>query len=529
MEGGEVEQLSEVDLKVKEFDGMVREVVILCLISIILYIGSFAFLNLLRREKDEEFLPYTDTSDFWVYRISLWCCSFSLAVSVGAAMLLPISSISNEVLHRYPNSWYIKWLNSSLIHGIWNLLFTLTNVTLFLLLPFAYLFCESEGFTGARRGLWGRAKETLVTLLLLSVVVCGFIYIISAVVDRDQNSIDTLVSLYSYYLPFLYSCVSFLGVLLLLVCTPLGFVKLFSLVGELVTRQQLGRDLQGEHQVAVLEEAAARARLEQTGPGQSPGLVRLAPALPAQQDSEHLQQQLAGAVGRREAVERALQRSRLVRQLAWPSAMLGLIALTGICLYLVITNITLLAAGFRALPSNHNTSNIDLGNTSLSTMGVLGVVTEVIIIAYLLLTSIIGLYSIPALHLILPAQRDTSITHLIYNCALYVILSSALPLLVKVLGITNFDLLGNYGKIRWLGNYFLIFAVNFLFAAAAALCLFNKVTQKAQQEIWRRISHVVSGFKQNVVRRVASWCKDWGLQVSQKLPSVSSPIKMKAE
>merc|ERR1719466_757613 len=117
--------LSEVDLKVREFDGMVREVVILCLISIILYIGSFAFLGLLRRDKDEEFLPYTDTSDFWVYRISLWCCSFSLAVSVGAAMLLPISSICN-------------------------LLFTLTNVTLFLLLPFASLFCESEGFTGAR-------------------------------------------------------------------------------------------------------------------------------------------------------------------------------------------------------------------------------------------------------------------------------------------------------------------------------------------------------------------------------------------
>ena len=59
--------------------------------------------------------------------------------------------------------------------------------------------------------------------------------------------------------------------------------------------------------------------------------------------------------------------------------------------------------------------------------------------------------------------RDTSMTHLIYNCALYVILSSALPLLVKVLGITNFDLLGNYGKIRWLGNYILVFAVNALF------------------------------------------------------------------
>ena len=190
-------------------------------------------LTISRREKDEEFLPYTDTSDLWVYKISLWCCSFSLAVSVGAAMLLPISTISNEVLHRYPRSWYIKWLNSSLIHGIWNLIFTLTNVALFLLLPFAYLFCESEGFTGARRGLFNRAKETLVTLLLLSVVVCGSMYILAALIDRDQHTIDTLVNMYSYYLPFLYSCVSFLGVLLLLVCTPLGFVKLFTLVTEL--------------------------------------------------------------------------------------------------------------------------------------------------------------------------------------------------------------------------------------------------------------------------------------------------------
>ena len=43
-----MEELSDVDLKVKEFDGMVREVVILCLISIVLYVGSFALLGLLR-------------------------------------------------------------------------------------------------------------------------------------------------------------------------------------------------------------------------------------------------------------------------------------------------------------------------------------------------------------------------------------------------------------------------------------------------------------------------------------------------
>ena len=86
---------------------------------------------------------------------------------------------------------------------------------------------------GARRGLFNRAKETLVTLLLFSVFVCGSLYILSALIDRDQHTIDTLVNMYSYYLPFLYSCVSFLGVLLLLVCTPLGFVKLFTLVSHI--------------------------------------------------------------------------------------------------------------------------------------------------------------------------------------------------------------------------------------------------------------------------------------------------------
>ena len=59
-------------------------------------------------------------------------------------------------------------------------------------------------------------------------------------------------------------------------------------------------------------------------------------------------------------------------------------------------------------------------------------------------------------------------------------LSSALPLLVKVLGITNFDLLGNYGKIRWLGNYFPVFAVNILFGSA--LLLFNRITHR-----WRSL------------------------------------------
>jgi len=515
------EFLSEVDLKEQEFHSAVREVVILALVSLILYIGSFMALGFLRRERDEDFEPYTDTSDLWVYKISLWCCSFSLAVSVGAALLLPISTISNEILHRYPKSWYMKWLNASLIQGIWNLMFTLTNLALFACLPFAYLLIESEGFIGAKRGLIPRAKETLVTLVLLSALILGITYVMSAILDRDQGTITQLYNVYSFYLPFLYSCVSIVGVLLLLVCTPLGFVRLFSLVGDRVTRPQFLRNLEEEHTVAILEKQAITRQLDNYRTARIvnmvPLLARDGSTLANGQIEEYLQKNLETAKEKVDFYVKARSRSYWNRTFLWPSVFLLLLGITGICLYLVFINIMLVVSGWRELPTH--TASFDLGQTSLSALGVLGVIVEVIIIGYLLITSIVGLYSIPVIRKILPIPRDTPISHLIMNCGLFVILSSALPLLVKVLGITNFDLLGNYGKITWLRSYVIILFVNLVFGLGAALCFFNKVTQKAQAETVKRIKQFYKSTSWNFLKPMPS------------LPSlpISSPVRIKAE
>ena len=43
-------------------------------------------------------------------------CTFTLAVALGAVLLLPFSIISNEVLLSLPRNYYIQWLNGSLIH-----------------------------------------------------------------------------------------------------------------------------------------------------------------------------------------------------------------------------------------------------------------------------------------------------------------------------------------------------------------------------------------------------------------------------
>ena len=67
-------------------------------------------------------------------------------------------------------------------------------------------------------------------------------------------------------------------------------------------------------------------------------------------------------------------------------------------------------------------------------LGVLGVAIEVMLIGYLFVTSLVGLYTIPFIRMIRPKLGDTSLTHLILNCGLFLILSSALPLLSKILG-----------------------------------------------------------------------------------------------
>ena len=131
-----------------------------------------------------------------------------------------------------------------------------------------------------------------------------------------------------------------------------------------------------------------------------------------------------------------------------------------------------------------------LGITSLSALGPVGAALEIVLIAYFLLTSLVGFYSLPALHRLRPAPGDTSIPALIANCAVVLVISSALPLLMRTLGITNFDLLGHYGKVRWLGDFNVVLFYNVVFAVGSALGLVTKFTAAVRQALLVRLRAV---------------------------------------
>ena len=52
-------------------------------------------------------------------------------------------------------------------------------------------------------------------------------------------------------------------------------------------------------------------------------------------------------------------------------------------------------------------------------------------------------------------------------------------------GITNFDLLGSFGEVKWL-NFYVVLLYNSVFIVAAAGCLVNKFTLRVRQEVCRR-------------------------------------------
>ncbi|CAH2012803.1 unnamed protein product [Acanthoscelides obtectus] len=489
---------SEPDIHEQTFHNTIREHIIFLLLFLLLYLFSFAVLGRFRRRGLDDYYSLQDEDEVLVYRISGWLCAASLAVAIGAVLLLPVSIAANEVLVSYPHSFYVKWLNHSLIQGLWNYVFLFSNLSLFVFLPFAYLFTESEGCWGwGRKRLTSRIYETVVVLLLLSVAVLGTTYVMSALIDPDNSDIQTILNLWTYYLPFLYSCISFFGVVILLVCTPLGFVRLFDVVGEFLVQPRFLRDLDEEYDACAMEEEWLRrqlrkAQLQGEDVEECLGGGRKTAEEAGDEGDERFEMK-ATVIGRklmqvetrRKLLDKQRRTSPLQRNVIYPLAVLVLLGLTMIAVLMVIQNTLSFLIGIKALPSS--SKQFTLGVSSLSRLGPWGACLEIVLIVYLIVTSSIGLYTAPCARRFRPKKRATPFTLLIANCALLLVVSSALPLLAKILGITNFDLLGDFGSIEWLGNFKLVLLYNLSFATAATACVFNKFTAKVRRELYARL------------------------------------------
>lgn len=242
------------------FYDRIREWIVSMLMVVLLYLVSYWIVARYKKSRHREEC-YSGDEDALVYRISTWLCSFALCVSVGSVLLLPLSILTNEVLLLQPHSHYLRWINTSLIRGLWNQVFLGCNLSLFLLLPFAYFFVESEGMAGWRKGLVSRVCETVILLGLLAAMALVLTWLFSALLLSLLADYE-VSSRWLSPLPLLYTLVSMLGVLLMALCTPVGISRLFSLLGHLITKPKLRGVVQDELVSVRMEEAALQRRLK---------------------------------------------------------------------------------------------------------------------------------------------------------------------------------------------------------------------------------------------------------------------------
>ncbi|CAH1774245.1 unnamed protein product [Owenia fusiformis] len=321
-----------------------------------------------------------------------------------------------------------------------------------------------------------RVYESLVLLCLLAILVFGLAWVALALIDKDTSSRKALWHVWSFYLPLLYSFISLLGVLMLLICTPVGFARLFTVMGQLVVKPQFLQDIEEEINTARFEEETLHRKLQYK--------VRHTIANGTNSVQE-IEEKLTEVQEDRRKLEKRKKVSALRRNLGYPLMMILLLALTAVSVLIVVQNSIELLLGGKELPVGKK--DTVLGKSSLVALGPIGAAFEIVLILYFMLASVVGFYSLPVFSRLRPLLHDTTITKIIGNCVVLLVLSSALPVLSRALGITNFDLLGDFGKIDWLGNMEIILTYNLIFGVATSLCLVKKFTLSIRQEIYRRL------------------------------------------
>ncbi|GAB1289495.1 Limb region 1 protein [Apodemus speciosus] len=425
-----MEGQDEVSAREQHFHSQVRESTICFLIFAILYIISYFIITRYKRKSDEQ-----EDEDAVVNRISVvsehlhssgfsWCC-FAFTFSI----------ISNEILLAFPQNYYIQWLNGSLIHGflcvalavpelihrpgwprtqkstclclpsagtkgvrhhhpaacLWNLASLFSNLCLFVLMPFAFFFLESEGFAGLKKegqkkaldpfelqlqeivnccievGIRARILETLVMLLLLALLIFGMVWVASALIDSDAASTESLY-----------------------VCTPVGLSRMFTVMGQLLVKPAILEDLDEQIYMITLEEQALQRRLHAGSGNYSRGL-----SSSVGYNITELEQELENVKTLKTKLERRKKASAWERNLVYPAVMILLLIETSISVLLVACNILCLLVDETAMPK---------GTRSLRFFGNFT-----------------------------PKKDDTTMTKIIGNCVSILVLSSALPVMSRTL------------------------------------------------------------------------------------------------
>lgn len=389
----------------------------------------------LRLEEEVE----TDTIPYFL-------ATLSLTLALATMTLYPATLAMISSLIYLPENVYLSWINKDLITAAWDILFYGSDAALFILIPYAYFYQEAYGFVSSR-GLSGRLTETTLVVALFSALLVGALallrHLLSPFVDPTHE--------FSLYM-FSYATLVAAGSITILLSVPSGFVNLMSWCVSLMAPQALRRRQRSRLEALMIQQSMAQSNLQAT----SQHLVRAqsGPSITArtlaEKDVTVAQAVLDDLNKKVLAVRSDLQGMHpLVRN---GSALLGL-ALTVSIPAAIFARVTLKLIHSHVWVGFLNMMPADLFDESrweeflisdALDWDPLEAGLDIVLSSYTLAAALIGLYSLPVFRSALPVRGNTSVRIVLLNVALWLLIGSALPISVTMMGLTNFDLMRLY-------------------------------------------------------------------------------------
>ncbi|VDL89463.1 unnamed protein product [Schistocephalus solidus] len=240
------------DSQADAFYDNIRALVVVFLIISLLLPMSYVLVAYFR-DIEESALSKDDLT---INQFVIGVCTFSLSVSLLMYLMLPFSIFANEVLVALPDSYYVQWINTDLLT---NLFFSVAISSKFvcLLIPFCFFLLSSHSVFHSKKAVTSRFMDASVYLIIcftayfgcLATLVATFLLFVSLpehlsssstvadLLPRFLFSSQTIYLSLFHILGHAFCCfdtalviiqrtVSSAGLVLLLVCMPLGVIRI---------------------------------------------------------------------------------------------------------------------------------------------------------------------------------------------------------------------------------------------------------------------------------------------------------------
>ncbi|CAG8581593.1 1979_t:CDS:1 [Paraglomus brasilianum] len=486
-------QPSPTEAEESQWYTLVRENIIAFLLFLSPYIISYITLRRFRRFRSNDSEENEDNID---NLIIMFLCAAGLAMAMAGFLLLPCTMAATALINLQSEN--LNWLDTKLLATLWNYTFIGCNVSLFALLPFAYFYSETD----QRWTFFAKARETLFNMTLVAILMYGFIYVSKSMLQMDDSIKDLVV---------LNLLTSLAGSIICLNALPRGYAVIVRWIGYISLRPNHRRFLNDELVQNQMDASVWEERLESINrllmssennsnnhnndrmsrsavlpSSTATSLTSSSQSLYSSLNGDLSQSYFASSEGSLLIRERILAilenletQNRQTQFKLSQSPLSRNLSFLVLFIFIHITWLVLIGAmSFNLIKGillsedeEQQRRKLDavLGKQTssvLSMFGTIGTLSEMTLIFCFTIATIIGTYSMSPFAKIRPQWGKVGVQQMIANVTVLLIISSSLPAVVRVLGLTRFEHTGPYDNFHVLKNRFwigLVFRTGMLF------------------------------------------------------------------